>query len=208
MDLDTAILVRGAGRRGGATQRRWLVCGMLLAVVLPSRAEAKLAPSSFKDLVEQSDLVAKAVVAEAKVDDKHFGSGYVILTIQEVYKGRWDGKPLKLEISSEVHDQKLSKVGEVRLYFLKRSETGWTGTHYGRSYWPLLPVKSKAGGLATPYLYPTTMVVFVGKDEDLLVPAAFAEEVVDYRGDLEGKMKQMIPLASIVQRLKQSVAKP
>ena len=183
---------QGARGHSGAIARCGFACTLLFAVVLPSRAEAKLSPSTFKDLVEQSELVAKAVVAEAKFYGP-YGNGYVILTVQDVYKGRWDGKPLKLEFSSEVHDQRPLKVGEVRLYFLKRIETGWTGTHYGRSYWPLLPVGTKGGGLATPYLYPTTMVVFVGKDQDLLVPAAFAEDVPDFHGDWEGKMKRMIP---------------
>lgn len=48
--------------------------------------------------------------------------------------------------------------GEQRLLFLREQDGKWTGTHYGRSDWWLVPAVDPAFGPVTPYKYPVTML--------------------------------------------------
>ena len=58
----------------------------------------------------------------------------------------------------EIHDQGMYHLQQETLLFLKRGKDGqFTGTHYGRSYWPVLMSKSRV--FVIPYVYPLTKAI-------------------------------------------------
>ncbi len=125
--------------------------------VLP--LEAKIAPSNLNDLIHESDLIVRAVTVETHLQPKGYGSGYAVLNVKEVYLGEYTlGKDIKLSWGSEVHDQKIKDIGKERLLFLRLKKAGcYTGTHYGRSYWPINTVLGNNKEFVA-YQYPTNRV--------------------------------------------------
>ena len=120
---------------------------------------AKLKKSKLSKLIEESELIIKAKVVQSTLNQDEF-SGYAILKIEDIYKGSIEDKKIILNWSSEVHDQKLLTIGETRLFFLKETEGKLTGTHYGRSYVPLLYNQAiESVGYFIEYKYPTDEII-------------------------------------------------
>lgn len=125
------------------------------ADLLRASALAKLATSSFGNLVRDSELILRATVTAT--DERTRGRGSAVLAVKAVYKGEYSAGTLTIRWTSEVHDQRITGVGADRLLFLKRGKDGgYTGTQYGRSYWPIESPSSASEFVR--YEYPTDMV--------------------------------------------------
>ena len=68
--------------------------------------------------------------------------------------------PLTLSWSDEVHDQRLPEPPSQVLLFLAPRQGVLTGTHYGRSYWPVetAPLTGTRCSRYTRYRYPIDML--------------------------------------------------
>ncbi len=118
---------------------------------------AKLAPSKLSELLHDSDLILDALVMRARLTDLGFG-GNAELRIKKVYKGEYKEAMITIHWSHGKHDQRIRTIGETRLLFLKRLDDGtYTGTQYGRSYWPVKS-DSEDRRAFTPYIYPTDLI--------------------------------------------------
>jgi hypothetical protein len=118
---------------------------------------ADLSKSKFTDLVATSDLILQARVVRAELTGPG-QAGQAILSVKSVHKGVYPKSEITIRWSSEYHDQRVDRVAEDRLLFLKRNPAGdYEGTHYGRSYWVVY--QGTYGRLFTPYSYPTTKIV-------------------------------------------------
>lgn len=170
-----------AGNRIGASRvestmpsRIVWVAAIVAAIVVgalagPRAAEARLAPSKFSKLIAQSELICRGRVAKVELDG--IRRGHVVIEVVSVLKGKRPEGTIHIEHSGEVHDMVIDGVGEERLLFLKRVDGKWTGTHYGRSYWWLVPAADPALGPVTPVKSPITMLQFDGRYRRLLRPA-------------------------------------
>jgi hypothetical protein len=124
-----------------------------------SPAEAKLSMSELSGLLYESDVIMRAKVIQSSYAEKG-PSGFAVLEVKETYKGLYTQRTIKIRWGNEEHDQQITTIGRQRLLFLKKREDGtYTGTHYGRSYWPLYmdPETIKRGPFI-PYTYPTDKV--------------------------------------------------
>lgn len=164
---------------------------LLLALIaaLPRPAAARLAPSKFGDLLAESELICVARVTETQIDRYR---GHAVVEVTRVLQGDRPSGPIRFDFSGEVHDQVLTVVGEERLLFLKKVDGKWTGTHYGRSYWPLVPAADPAVGPVTRVVYPVRMLRFEGRYARLLRPTRLPAGA----GKVE-KGEKMIPLSAI-----------
>jgi hypothetical protein len=129
--------------------------GALLALSTASLLRADLASTNFSDLVAQSDLIIEGRVVRAEILGPG-QAGEALVAVKAVHKGTYSNAHMRIEWSGEVHDQRIDRVGEDRLLFLKRKLGGYEGTHYGRSYWVFQ--QGNYGVVFTPYSYPTSKV--------------------------------------------------
>lgn len=134
-------------------------CTLWVALVLSAPATADLRGTNLSSLIAQSELIALANVdsSERRPD----GSGFAVLTIERTIKGTAPTEPLRLQWSSEVHEQRIPPPPATLLLFLKRHDgRHLSGTHYGRSYWTV--ETDDAAGAAcrryTRYVYPVDML--------------------------------------------------
>jgi hypothetical protein len=171
-----------------------LLAALAVVLCLVAPAHAKLAPSTITDLLAESELIAQVNVTEATAQ-------YAVVEIVEVLKGTKPDQPIRIEFSQEEHEQTMAATDQ-RLVFLKKRDGKWTGTHYGRSYWPLAATSDKKAALATPYIYPMTMVRFDKADRGMLAKAKFAAKIKNPNASWEGAMKQMIRLSAIASAVK------
>jgi hypothetical protein len=171
-----------------------LLAAFALVIGLVAPAHAKLAPSKMAELLADSELIARVNVTEATTT-------YAVVEVVEVLKGTKPDKPFRIEFRQEEHEQTMAAKDE-RLVFLVQRGGTWTGTHYGRSYWPLAATADKKAELATPYIYPMTMVRFDKADKHLLEKAKFAAKIKNPNASWEGAMKQMIRLSAITAAVK------
>ena len=167
------------------------------AVARPPAAEARLAHSSFAKLLRESELICRAKVVEVAVAEEQ--RGHVVVQCVAVLKGERPPGPIRLEYSGEVHDMVIDRKGEERLLFLRKQGGKWTGTHYGRSYWWLVPAADPAVGLVTPYKYPVTMLQLTGRYARLLRAARLGPGVDDTMVASNGTVKiaKMIALSDV-----------
>jgi hypothetical protein len=161
-------------------------------------AHARLAHSRFSRLLSESELIVRVRVTAVHLEPK-IESGYVMVEVLETYKGTAPTSPIRISYSGEVHDQRMKQKGEERLLFLARRDGQWTGTHYGRSYWWLVPAADPAVGQVSPLRYPTTMLKFDGAHRKLLRPARFGGPMpVAYPGE---RIEKMIALSDVVRAI-------
>jgi hypothetical protein len=107
-----------------------LLTALFIAVfIIP--VQARLAPSKFSDLINQSELI---ILTEVISVDKNAAT----LKIIDKYKGNYDYQTITIRRSNEIHDQRIRSLGSKKLLFLKKSDGVYTGTHYGKSYWNIL----------------------------------------------------------------------
>jgi len=126
---------------------------LLVAVLCSASAQAKLAMSSFDQMVSSSEMIVLAKPIE-------FHDMETVFELRTTYKGQSKSPQVKIVRSREVHDQRVILAVD-HILFLRRAsgEDSWTGTSYGRSYWPLLPVRSDSGcKRGVPVVYPFNMV--------------------------------------------------
>ena len=123
-------------------------------------ASAKLAMDTFERLVKESELIVEATPIS-------FVGNKTIFKINRFHKGKISSNTIEVSHANEVHEQRIRVTGKHILFLSqvnKSDNTLWSGTSYGRSYWPLLPVPGTDGQLnkdcqfAVPYIYPFTMV--------------------------------------------------
>jgi hypothetical protein len=179
-----------------------------VAVARPAAAEARLAHSSFAKLLRESELICRAKVLEVAVTQER--GGHVVVECVGVLKGERPAGPIRLEYSGEVHDMVIDRKGEERLLFLRKQAGKWTGTHYGRSYWWLVPAADPAVGLVTPYKYPVAMLQFTGRYARLLRSARLGPDVDDTMVASNGTVKvaKMIALSDVEKAIAALAAKP
>jgi hypothetical protein len=117
--------------------------------------EAKLVESLLSDLLSESELIVKAIPIEIHIGES--GEGWALMEIREFYKGITDQSKIRIEWSSEEHEQQFLMHRQEYLLFLKSTKSRkYTGTHYGRSYWHLkIDVNHSP---ITLYHYPITMI--------------------------------------------------
>lgn len=180
----------------------------LVALARPPAAEARLAHSSFAKLLRESELICRAKVVEVAVAEER--AGHVVVECVAVLKGERPAGPIRIEYSGEVHDMVIDKKGEERLLFLRQKEGKWTGTHYGRSYWWLVPAADPALGLVTPYKYPVAMLQFTGRYARLLRAARLGPGVEATTQASNGTVKiaKMIALSDVEKAISALDAKP
>lgn len=157
--------LRALGWNGSRERRRCYViwhqvhlslCGCFASIALISAAMGSLEPSKLTDLIADSDVIVHAVTVEAKLRPPE--RGQAVLEVKRIYKGVVDSRTITIKWEWEAHDQKILEVGQDRLLFLtRRSDGSLTGTHYGRSYWPLYEDWSTKK-LVAPYSWPTDYV--------------------------------------------------
>ncbi len=174
-----------------------VVAALVGALALPRAAEARLAPSKFSRLLAESELICRGRVV--KVDLDEIRRGHVVIEIVAVLKGTRPEGTIIIEHSGEVHDMVIDDQGGERLLFLKRVDGKWTGTHYGRSYWWLVPAADAALGPVTPVKAPITMLQFDGRYRRLLRPARLGAGVEATTRASNGivKIEKMIPLSAV-----------
>lgn len=179
----------------------------LVAVARPPAAEARLAHSSFAKLLRESELICRANVVEVAVAEER--AGHVVVKCIAVLKGERPDGLIRIEYSGEVHDMVMDKKGEERLLFLRKENGKWTGTHYGRSYWWLVPAADPALGPVTPYKYPVTMLNLTGRYARLLRAARLGPGVEDTMVASNGtvKIQKMIALSDVEKAIA-ALAKP
>lgn len=178
----------------------FLALGLAVVAATPSPAAANLATSKFSELLADSELICLVRVTEAQVD-RH--RGHAVIEVTKVLEDERPTGPIRFDFSGEEHDQLMTVVGEQRLLFLKKVDGKWTGTHYGRSYWPLVPAADPAVGPVTRVVYPTHMLRFDGRYAVLLRPTrlpAGAGKVA--RGE------KMIPLSAVEKAIADLASKP
>jgi hypothetical protein len=129
-----------------------------LLLTISQDTSASLAPTTFEDLVRDSSLIVIARSQESRVVD--FAAGRAKLKTDRVLRGRWPGPFITLEWTEEVHDQRIRRVGEAYLLFLRAEGNRYVGTHYGRSYWPMDYTKERKEFIE--YIYPVTYVKVPG----------------------------------------------
>jgi hypothetical protein len=186
------------------TTRALAAATVLMALlVLPATAAARLAPTTMQKLLAESELVVLAVPRQltrdqpGPTDGPRAGSAELV--VLEVLKGTSPGPNVTLRWGDEVHDQAIDTLLERRLLFLKKSPEGrWIGTHYGRSYWPLVHLRDPKAGkwdFAARVRYPVTMVRTEGLDLVREVPVFDEQSGKDRRapviflGDLRRLLK-------------------
>lgn len=180
----------------------------VVAVARPPAAQARLAHSSFAKLLRESELICRAKVREVAVAEEM--RGHVVVECVAILKGERPAGPIRIEYSGEVHDMVMDKKGEERLLFLRKRDGTWTGTHYGRSYWWLVPAADPALGLVTPYKYPVAMLKFTGRYARLLRAARLGPGVEDTMVASNGtaKIAKMIALADVEKAIAALEPKP
>jgi hypothetical protein len=133
-------------------------------------ALAELEQTKLTGLLKESELIIRARVIEASLDGNGY-SGHARLQVQEVYRGAYGEATITVRWAAEVHDQRIDRVDETRLLFLKKNKDGsYNGAQYGRSYWPLA-ADHETGRAATIYVYPINMI-------EIDIPGALKETSV------------------------------
>jgi hypothetical protein len=179
-----------------------IITGLTVLLCFSVPAEAKLAPSTLADLLDESELIAHVTVTEATAE-------YAVLEVVEVLKGTKPDQPIRIEFRSEEHEQTMAAKDERLVFLRKRQGTGtWTGTHYGRSYWPLALTAGKKPGLATPYIYPTTKIELDKSERKMLERAKFKPPIKNVNESWEGATKLMIRLSAVAAAVTPKPAKP
>jgi len=180
---------------------------VVAAVAWPGDAEARLAPSRFSQLLRDSELICRGRVSQVHLDG--IRRGHVVVEIVAVLKGTRPAGPIRIDYSGEVHDMVMDEAGEERLLFLKRSDGGWTGTHYGRSYWWLVPAADASLGPVSPVKYPITMLRFDRAHRHMLRPARLGAGVDPTMQASHGivKIEKMIPLSAVEKAIADAASK-
>jgi len=123
---------------------------LLIVVAGGNDAISSLALTKLSDLISSSGVIVRGRVVRSEVIAPRGGTSTV--EVEEVYRGKIASKTFSISWGKEVEDQSLDRVGEERLFFLRRDPSGtFHGTHYGRSYWPLVQDYDNHR-IVTPYL--------------------------------------------------------
>ncbi len=145
------------------------------------KANSDLVPSSMKDIIEKSDVILFANPTSIKTTDSA-GSGYAEFVTEKSIKGKAIST-FQITWSGEVHDQKIDN-DKLHLLFLRRKANGeYTGTHYGRSYWPVEKKYEKdvECRLFTKYSYPISTINI---DSEYIEAGFFIEKFLSERDEL------------------------
>lgn len=117
---------------------------------------AVLAPSKLSDLAKSSDVILRGRVLRAQLEPA--GGGTAVVEVKHIYNGWVGAATLTIAWTSASHDQPLDRVGEERLFFLKRENAQrYQATQYGRSYWPLRE-EFETHEMVIPYIGPIGVV--------------------------------------------------
>ncbi len=137
---------------------------------------AKLAQSSFKDFLKDSELILEATPSKSEWSDKN--AGYTDLKVKRVVWGDYKEPMIRISWSLEVHDQPIDNMGTDWLLFLKKnSKTGqYIGSTYGRSFWKLnirsddrTKTELDWPGRGAYFEYPLTMITLSGEAKKKLI---------------------------------------
>lgn len=166
-------------------------------------ALARLAPTQFKKFISESEVILDAT--PMKAEWKEHSSGFAEFRINRVMKGDYKEPSVQIVWSTEVHDQAIDNMGVDWILFLKKDKDGkYTGTHYGRSYWPLTTrvMDSEKGrsnlewdGRGTFYEYPITM---------LEIASTTKKNLFSKRKNKYNKSVDFISVKSLMKTLSQS----
>jgi hypothetical protein len=133
-----------------------LLAGVLL-IGLIDPAWSKQGPSSLAALLRESEVVIQGRVESARLEERG-QSGKATVRVVKVYRGAYENSTIVIRWSEASEDQRVPLVGEDRLLFLRRRSDGsYTGTQFGRSYWPL-EMDDESGKLYTSYLSPIDLI--------------------------------------------------
>ena len=172
-----------------------VVAALVVALAWSRVADARLARSKFSRLLAESELICRGRVLKVELDK--VGRGHAVIEVVSVLKGTRPEGTILIEHSGEVHDMVIDAEGAERLLFLQRRGGRWTGTHYGRSYWWLVPAADAALGPVTPLVHPITMLQFDGPYRRLLRPARLGPDDAAVASSGTVPIEKMIPLSAI-----------
>jgi len=147
---------------------------ILFFFLLPTTGDCRLNKSSFSSLIKQSELILEGSVI--KIERIGLLGGSATIKVFRVFAGQYDKPEITITWGGEVHDQAIESMTTDRLLFLKKTQEGiYTGSHYGRSYWPFSSrvIDLKRTDLDSEhrgffYEYPLTMVTFSKKENATL----------------------------------------
>jgi hypothetical protein len=146
----------------------------LLSSAFPSIGEAKLKPTTLDALIAESELILEA--SPRRIERMGMCAGEATLKVMRVIHGTYDRPEVQIKWSEEIHDQPIANLEQDWLLFLKKNDQGgYSGTHYGRSYWPFLwrvtdlnRADLDSSTRTLPYLSPLTLVTFSAAQQKAL----------------------------------------
>ncbi len=109
---------------------------LVLLGAVPDSAYGALAGSTLTSLIRDSDSILRARLFRSEMNADF--SGTALLTLEQVYVGWVPKKTFSIAWPDDVESQRLLRVGEEYVLFLKRTgQETVEPAQYGRSYWPL-----------------------------------------------------------------------
>ncbi len=156
---------------------------VLFAILIAFPLQARLAPTELKDMIKDSQLIV--YVSPLKIEKAEKGSGgKAVVKPLEVLFGSAQSSVLTIQWSAEVHDQWISNLEKDYLLFLTQKNGKWTGTRYGRSYWPLngrvkdvSRVNFKTMDMDIDLVHPMTMAKMSEAEKKLLLKVGDAKKI-------------------------------
>lgn len=163
------------------TLGRQCALAVFILAVTTTILHADLTQSDFSDLVVESDVIAEGRVVRSEILGPGL-AGEALVAITVVHKGSCPDPRIRIKWTSEEHDQRVDRVGEDRLFFLRHIPGGYEGTQYGRSYWVIQ--QGDYGVLFIPYSYPTSKVTMdvpnMVKTTGANIRVVYLKDVLDY----------------------------
>lgn len=150
---------------------RWRTAVVVLTGcgLFPALASATREPTSFEELVADSEVIVLARVSRIAVDAQTAGGA--VVQVLRVLKGTPSQPTLTLQWSDDPDEQRLTTWDQEHVLFLKRASTGvYQPARVGVSYWPVARTVGPAG-LAVAYRFPLTLIAI--PETTLLKPATF-----------------------------------
>ncbi|OUL58796.1 hypothetical protein [Pseudoalteromonas ulvae] len=109
---------------------------LMFLILFSNITLAKLAPSKWSDLIDNSEFIVYGIAQEIKITDS--GAGHAKFKVIQSVKGKYSEKYITVHWSSEFHDQRISEINSSSVLFVRKDSQGnYVGTSYGRSFWKI-----------------------------------------------------------------------
>ena len=109
---------------------------LIFLILFSNITLAKLAPSKWSELIDNSEFIVYGIAQEIKITDS--GAGQAKFKVIQSVKGKYSEKYITVYWSSEFHDQRISEINSSSVLFVRKDSQGnYVGTSYGRSFWKI-----------------------------------------------------------------------